>query len=261
MDTVTPRLDLFELPGRVMGSMNGSAFGASIMNMPSSLARELTIFQQLSLGNIPDFLRRGLPVNVTSGTHAGTFWVMPDYLAIGENDDFLRMPMRPTTAQRAADLFHATLPTRKMVIEIWKALPLHLTPATMDWKGNMSSVAYFRDHNAQIQRQLAGRPPELGVAGHHKDIVLTAKRPKGNVAIYGWQKLDGKPIQGPDVQKSAHDIAYLDYSHGERFCSEQMLVDGELQYVVDVLQDPELCDLLSDEGVFADEDVRYPTEP
>lgn len=260
MDDVGPRLDLFQEPERVDGCMTGTQFGSSIVNMPSGKPRELAIFQQLSLGNIPAFMRRGIPVSVTSGAHAGTFWTMPDYLCIGDDEDFLRMPMRPTTAQKAADLFRATLPTRKMVIEIWKALPLHLEPKTMDWKGNMSSVAYFGEHNAHVQRQLAGRPPELGVAGHHKDVVLTKGRPRGNVAIYGWQKLNGTPIQGPEIQKSAHTIEYLDYSHGERFCSDQMLVDGELMYIVDVLQDPELCHLISDEGVFGEDDVRYPTE-
>jgi hypothetical protein len=147
-----------------------------------------------------------------------------------------------------------------MVIEIWKALPLHLTPHTMDWKGNMSSVAYFGEHNDYVQKQLAGRPPELGVAGHHKDVVLTRERPPGNVAIYGWQRLDGTPIQGPEIQKSAHNIEYLDYSHGLRFCFDQMLINDELMYVIDVLQDPQYSALISDEGTFAIEDVRYPTE-
>lgn len=260
IDTVGARFDLFEQPERIGSSMTGTQFGSSILNMPNSKARELAIYQQLSLGNVPAFMRRGLPVSVTAGKHAGVFWTMPDYLCIGEDVDFLRMPMRPTTAQRAADLFRATLPTRKMMREIWKAMPLHLTPKSMDWKGNMSSVAYFGEHNAHIQRQLAGRPPELGVAGHKKDVVITPGRPHGNVAICGWQQLDGKEIQGPDVQKSAHTIDYLDYSHGLRFCADQMLVDGELMYVIDVLQDPERCSLISDEGVFASTDVRYPTE-
>ncbi len=258
IDTVLPRLDLFETPLRVMGSMTGSEFGHSIMNMPSGRARELAIYQQLCLGNIPDFLRRGLPVSVTGGGHCATFWTMPDYLAIGTDANFLRMPMRPTTAQKAADLFGAVLPTRKMMREIWKAMPLHLTPKTMDWKGPMSSVAYFGEHNSHIQAQLAGRPPELGVAGHKKDVLVCNGRPRGNVAIGGWQYLDGREIQGLNARD--HDIPYLDYSHGIRWCFEQMLVDGDLKYVIEVLQDPELFHLISDDGVYGFDDVRYPTE-
>ena len=40
---------------------------------------------------------------------------MPDYLAVGSDDDFVRMPMTPQTAQQIADLFGCILPTRKMV--------------------------------------------------------------------------------------------------------------------------------------------------
>jgi hypothetical protein len=261
MDAITVRYDVFEEPARVLGCMTGTQFGSSIINMPRTVARELAIFQQLSLGNIPSFMRRGIPVSVTASGHSGVFWTMPDYLCIGDDSDFLRMPMRPTTAQRAADLFRATLPTRKMVNDIWKALPIHLSFKAMDWRGKMDSVAYFGEHNAHVQRQLAGRDPGLGVAGHHKDVVVTKDRPPGNVAIYGAHGISGVPIQGPEIQKSAHDITYLDYSHGIRWCFEQMVVDGELMYVIDVLQDPDLCHLISDEGVFSSSDVRYPIEP
>lgn len=258
IDSIGPRFDLFAEPQRVAGCMTGSQFGSSILNMPNNAARELAIYQQLSLGNIPDFMRRGIPISVVAGGHSGVFWAMPDYLCIGDNEDFLRMPMRPTTAQKAADRFCATLPTRKMMREIWKALPIHLSPKTMDWKGPMASVAYFGEHHAHVQRQLAGRLPALGVAGHKKDVVLCKDRPAGNVAICGWQYLDGREIQ--DLNVTAHDIPYLDYSHGIRFCADQMLVDDVLMYVIDVLQDPELCVLVSDEGVYGTSDVRYPVE-
>ena len=45
----------------------------------------------------------------------GTIEVMPDYLAVGSDDDFVRMPMRPQTAQQIADAFGCVLPTRKIV--------------------------------------------------------------------------------------------------------------------------------------------------
>jgi len=254
------RSDVFLEPARVSGCMNGQMFASSILNMPSGRARELIIYQQLYLGNIPGFLRTGIPISVTAGKHAGVFWVMPDYLSIGDDEDFLRMPMRPTTAQKAADGFKASLLTRKMVNDVWRALPLHLSPTTMDWHGAMASVSYFGEHNDKIQLQLAGRDPLLGVAGHKKDVVITKDRPKGNVAIYGWHQLDGKPIQGPQIQKSAHDIPYLDYSHGIRLAHQTMEVDGDTMYIVDVLQDEEYHELLSDEGVYGPDDVRYPTE-
>ena len=42
---------------------------------------------------------------------------------------------------------------------------------------------------------------------------------------------------------------YVDYSHGIRLVKQQMIVDGVPMSVADVLADPNLCVLLSDEGV------------
>lgn len=250
--------NLFAEPSRVSGCMNGSMFGASIMHMPNGRPRELVVYQQLYLGNIPSFLRTAVPVTVAANGHSGVFWTMPDYLAIGEDSDFLRMPMRPTTAQKAADRFNAVLPTRKMVRDVWRTSLLHLTPFPMDWRGAMASVSYFAEHNAHIQRQLAARATCYGVAGHKKDVVSCRGRPPKNVAICGWPNPDGTFIQ--ELNAHSHDIPYLDYSHGVRLAHQVMQVDGGNRYVADVLQDPELWPLLSDEGMYSAADLRYPTE-
>ena len=42
----------------------------------------------------------------------GTIEVQPDFLAIGSDDDFIRMPMTPQTAQKIADLSGGLLNTR-----------------------------------------------------------------------------------------------------------------------------------------------------
>lgn len=259
LDMVSPRLDVFQEPLRVQGSMNGTQFGGSIVNMPSGKPRELAVFQQLSLGNIPDFLRRGLPISVTHGSHHGVFWTMPDYLSIGEDGDFLRMPMRPTTAQKAANAFGAVLPTRKMANDIRRAMPLHIGFIGMSHRP-MASVATFGEHNDVIQKAVAGRPPELGLDGPKKTVVIARKRPKENVAIYGGYWPTGKIVQGPEIQMSAHTIEYLDYSHGIRWISNMMFVDDTFMHIEEVLTHPELHVLLSDEGQYALEDCYYSTE-
>lgn len=53
---------------------------------------------------------------------------MPDYLAIGSNDDFVRIPMDPKTAQKIADQTGTSLPTTKMVDDIYKQADTRLTP-------------------------------------------------------------------------------------------------------------------------------------
>jgi hypothetical protein len=254
-----PRLDLFQTPVKVAGSMTGTAFSSSIQYMGPGKARELALYQQYSIGNVPSFLRRGIPIDVNANGHAGVFWAMPDYLSIGEDDNFFRTPMCPGTAQKIADLFEASLPTRKMVNDIWKQTTLHVSPKALDWKGPMRSVQYYVDHNDHIQRQLAGRSPADGVAGHKKDIVIARGRPQGNVAIYGWHQLNGQPIQGPPIQMTGHDASYEDYSHGVRLVASIMEVDGDPWYIHDVLIDDSRHFLLSDEGKFGDGDTRYPT--
>ncbi len=254
-----PRDNLFEFPERVQGSMPGSMFGSSIMSMPSSRARDLAIFQQLSLGNIPAFLRCGIPITIQEDENILIFWAMPDYLAIGDDDDFLRMPMRPTTAQKAAALYGATLPTRKMVNAI------HYEMEKLWMKGMshlpMTAVSTIIEHNDFIQGQLEGRAPGKGVDGHKKSVVLARGRPSQNVAIYGGYAKDGKIIQGPQIQKTAHIIEYDDYSHGIRFVFSQVMVNaGLVMEVSEVLQHPKYHVLLSDEGVYAEKDCAYSTE-
>ena len=65
---------------------------------------------ELEHGNLPSFLRHLRPVDVVARAadgrkHRGRFWIMPDYLAIGADDDFVRIPMSPITAQSVADKF------------------------------------------------------------------------------------------------------------------------------------------------------------
>ena len=60
--------------------------------------------------------------------HTLRYEVMPDYLAIGSDDDFVRMPMNPYTAQAFEDAFGFIMPTRKMSNDIWSAASLHLDP-------------------------------------------------------------------------------------------------------------------------------------
>ena len=88
----------------------------------------------------------------------------------------------------------------------------------------------------------------MQLGGIKKDVVVTpllASNP-GRVAIYGWHQLNGTPIQPLYL---GHIEAYVDYSHGIRLVSQQMVVQGVEMSVADVLAHPDLHVLLSDEGV------------
>lgn len=84
---------------------------------------EHEIFREISCGNIPDFLRTLKKLTATfkdadGVTHKVVYEVMPDYLAIGSDNDFCRVAKAPITAQKLADLFGANLPTAKLVDDI-----------------------------------------------------------------------------------------------------------------------------------------------
>jgi hypothetical protein len=237
------------IPPRPAGAPGGAAFMKSIAGL-SRDAREEAIATELCRGNIPDFLRQFRPITVKNKDKAGkehtaTYEVMPDYLAVGSDSDFVRVPMSPLTAQRIADAFGCSLPTKKIADDVYKQATVKLEPLPMTEA--REAVETFVKHNGMIEKQRAGK--ELGqlVAGIKKDVVITnrlGEKPK-RVAIYGWHKLDGVAIQPLTI---VHVNWYVDYSHGIRLMKRMLTVDGKPQDVRPVLHAADLCGLLSDEG-------------
>ena len=237
------------IPARAASALTGSAFIASVAALPRE-EREAAVLRELLSGNIPKFLRGLRPVEVNATDAAGVkrsivYEVMPDYLAIGSDDDFVRMPMNPYTAQAFCDAFGFVLPTRKMVNDIWAAAPVHLDPRPLTQE--RESPLTFLQHHRIIEEQLTGTERGAFVAGIKKDVVISNRlleRPE-RVAIYGWHYPNGQPIQ---PLYPGHVDWYVDYSHGIRPVRRGMRVDGVLRDYDDVLSDPRLLGLLSDEG-------------
>lgn len=241
----------FAFNGRVNNSMTGAQFGSSIINNTGQV-REDAILQQLTLENIPDFMKTPVEITIVSDDHQLVLDVMPDYFCIGEDADFLRMPMWPATAQAIADRLNATLPTKYLVDRIWNSAKIKLPPHPMPPSVHMISSDCFVNHNNVIETQRANC---WGlIVGHKKDIVLTPKLTKGHVAIYGWHYLTGNPIQ--PLNPYSHSDTYVDYSHGVRLICSDVLLDGNPARFEDILRDPALCKLISDEGPSTV--VRYP---
>ena len=227
-------------------------------------AREEEIFAQVAAGNVPAFLRRLCPVTVTNVAEdrasTVTFFVTPDYLAVGSDADYFLAPLTPATAQRIADFAGCALPTRKIVNVIYAAAAVKLAPSPMQPGPQMTTVPEFAKHNSIVRTQRAALLPSapLGalVAGHKKDVVISAKlaTATNKVAIYGWHQTNGAPMQPLYL---GHTAAWADYSHGIRLVQQQMFINGRTQTVAEVLGDANLAGLLSDEGVVAQ--GRYPT--
>ena len=221
--------------------------------------RENAIFKEISSGNIPGFLRSGVPVRVIHRHGAqvlrGTFFVLPDYLAIGSDHDYVRIPMTPMVAQKLADRFGYVLPTRKMVNDTYAQAAIKLSPSPMPPGPLMVSNDYYLRHERTIQSQLPKKYWGKLIAGHKKDVVISNRllSQPGRVAIYGWHRLNGVAIQPLSL---VHGSYYADYSHGIRMVQSVMQVGAFKMYVSDVLKNRKYSGLLSDEGAMPNPRAR-----
>jgi len=238
-----------KLPARPADAPSGSQFAERIAVLALA-QREAAVVREVTRGNVPGFLRRLKPIHTTctdaSGRrHEGTYYVTPDYLAVGSDDDFFRVPVTPQTALALADALGGAMMTTKTSDDVHAAAEVRLAPCPL--VEDRESVATFLEHHRIIERQRKGKPRGQLVSGIKKDVVLSnrlAERPH-RVAIYGWHETDGRPIQPLYV---GHADRYVDYSHGLRLLAGEMVVDGSPMRVADVLADANLCGLLSREG-------------
>jgi len=249
--------DNIPLPRRPTDAPTGSAFASRITTLGLA-EREREIVRQVEQGNVPDFWRRFAEVKVSrviaGRRHSVSFWVAPDYLAVGSDADYLLVPVTPRTAQSVADKLNCSLPTTRMVDEIWAAARVKLQPTPIPPSPAMTTVPVFLEHNETIRQQRAGHLPAhpLGVlvSGHKKDVVVTPRlnSATGKVAIYGWHQSNGQPIQPLHL---GHTETWVDYSHGARLVLRAALLDGQRTTLEAILADPMVCALLSEEGPLA----------
>ena len=239
-----------ELPSRSPSAVSGSEFALAMAGLGVE-ARDDRIVSEILRGNVPEWLRGLSPVRV--GTVRGSvveIRVTPDYLAVGSDSDYLLVPMTPQAAQRIADELEMSLPTPALVDAIWAGAALKLNPEPIPPSPEMTTMPVFLRHSLAVrsQREHASTPMGSLVSGHKKDIVVcqSLAATTGRVAIYGWHKADGEPIQPLYL---GHTDRWVDYSHGVRLVSRAISVGGETMDLWDALRDPALARLLSREGV------------
>ena len=241
------------IPPRPADALGGRDFMKSVADLAPA-EREAAIRDELLRGNVPAFFRNFVAIHTRAKIGDDSelsvmFEVSPDYLSVGSDDDFVRVPVTPMTAKAVADAFGCTLPTRKMVDDIYDQAPVKLAPLPLT--EDRETVTAFLQHNGLIEWQRQGKLLGELVAGIKKDVVIT-NRLKGKpnrVAIYGWHRLNDQPIQ---PLTTVHVNTYVDYSHGIRLVKKTMHVGDELITIDEVLADEGYAALLSDEGVITD---------
>jgi hypothetical protein len=236
-------------PARQNGNITGAEF-YRIAAAYNGHQRDSLALVQFTLGNIPGFLKKFVAVKVSifDSVHQkkinAVYYVSPDYFSVGTDDNWCRIPLTPMAATRIADSVHCFLPTRKMVNDIYNSAKIKLEPVPMYAFRDSSPTMY--QHHLVIEGQ---RQKRKGlIAGIKKDVVITGQLTRADkmnrVAIYGWHKSDGKPIQ---PLYTGHVNWYVDYSHGIRLVYSGIKIGKRWMDYTDVLKDPILRGLLCDE--------------
>jgi len=85
--------------------------------------------------------------------------------------------MSPIIATKIADSIGCTLPTRKMVNDIYAQAALKLAPLTIPASGTMTTVQAFAQHNGMVYSQrsasLTAYPLGTLTGGDKKDVVIS----------------------------------------------------------------------------------------
>jgi hypothetical protein len=247
---------LLQVPVRPSDALKGSEAVATMSPLPI-MQREEFILNEILNGNIPDFYREMIEINDSTeinGTYKHIkYYVIPDYLALGSDDDYFLCPMTPLLGQRLADSTDCLLPTRKMVDKIWYQATIKMDPQPISPTDTMTFVSVFANHNQMVWEQRQSFFPDMPlgslVSGNKKDIVLSnlihTSSPPQRVVIYGWHYTTGSPIQ---PLYAGHNNTYVDYSHGVRLVQNKVWVNSVSMLATDVLASDTLYSLLSDEG-------------
>lgn len=194
-------------------------------------------------------------VTIVAHGHVLTLRVTVDVFALGTPGAPIRVPLSAPACQAVADALRMQLVTPAISAAVWRAADVRLSPQPWGppYDASMLSVERLLAHNDRIEERRGGLAGLI--AGHKKDVAVTnrlAAQPD-RVAICGWHRYDGTPIQPLSL---AHEATYADYSHGLRFVATDAVLDGACIALCDVMGDPSLSRLVSDEGPLRV--MRYP---
>lgn len=204
-------------------------------------------------GEVPDSLRFFKKISYQRLGHTVEFWTLPDYLAIGTNEDFVRIPMGIISSKRVASALGCTLPTTFLVDRIndVRQGTLDIFPFRPKGSRNQQPIV-FQDHNNALKALYKAKGYHFGqfISGLKKDLVLSWYQDRipaysHNIAIYGWHHPDGHPQQPIFLR---HADFYSDYSHGTRLIWKEILIDGKPYDLDAVMHDINLFRLVSDES-------------
>ena len=176
---------------------------------------------------------------------AATLLAMPDYLAVGSDDDFVRMPMTPQTAQQIADQFGCTLPTRKIVDAIDARRNCTSSPApsprTARPSKRFSSTMKSSKSSGAANRSACSSPASRKTSSLRHE---SSKSPSAWRSTAGGNS-NGQPIQPLTI---VHWDSTSTTATAPGWSSTKSTSTAKKSPSPTCLADPERCGLVSDEG-------------
>jgi hypothetical protein len=182
------------------------------VEVPKNIARDQKFYEQLIAGNMPDFCRLWSEVaynwtDAQGGTHTARVWITPDCLAVGSNDDWLRVTVTGYGAQRLASAWGCLLPTPKILLKaFFQSSTARLTAHPLRAWGTRGDHAGDGKHQGCntamrwaediIQGVIACNPstpvppaippmfePALGAHGSPPACTLASRNPAGQILV------------------------------------------------------------------------------
>lgn len=241
---------------------SGESFAHSLPENPGP-QREAKILSAVISG---DAMIRWSFVSSSSKGRSCTIPVIARAISIGPPGDSWRIICNYATAQHIANELECYLLTPKVANLIFLQSDKQLAPMNRTlWvqDGSMAKTSRSIEQSKALDQLVPA--DDAGLVANEGKHWVNGQRlyqntlgsanwnaPEGvlgsrhNGPNYGWnQKGSGKPLQGFGL---AHDMSHSDYSQMLVFMSRTVVVDGVDIDAAEVLKDPHISDLLSDEG-------------
>jgi hypothetical protein len=239
------------LPPRDASAPGGHAIMEAMANK-SQTEREAYIIAQVKAGNIPPHMRELEPVTVRDADGSErTVYTLPDFIGVGSDDDFVRVPLSVPAAQVSAQHLGGRLPERVEVDAIYEQAGATLPFSNRTPDDTMATVPVMVEHNDYLEgiRRERGIAQGTLIAGHKKTVM--APRRKGEVTIYGWHGDRPEEGQRPRAGRgeaiqpyqTPHGEMHADYSHGVRVIFDRPATPGVVTLPeVTIVADPDAPD-------------------
>jgi hypothetical protein len=226
----------------------GDDIADRVLNLQGA-RRDQELVNDFLCGRTPEFLKDLQSVEVEHNGDTITLCVSADYLSFGTDSNSIRFPLGMPAATELLGNSGFILPTAKIVDLIYEQSINKIAPRFMSPGPLMESTTYVRTHNNTIEGQLLNLDFGL-TAGHKKDVVISNRlvSKPNRIAIYGWHRLNGAPIQ---PLSTVHHLNYGDYSQGVRLVSDKAFLNNQLVNLKDLLSDRDYAPALSYEGVIS----------